>query len=342
MNSESEADRLLAWLLNDLVPTAATPSGHSGQGAAPEASGTSHTQLNKPDPLDSEEAEPPVGRPEGLTAFSFQNTQRSKPGDTFKVEDRFHALLKRRLQTEIERNPPLFPWESDLLEYEADAPELVPTVLWTTQLRSLNLPVALPETVLKQLFHQCQALVQSSLKEGAKLVQAVEALFPGQSQALNNMAGFVVAAPARSGAAITALRNAEGTSPSEGMPKSYEAANTAQQMALSLMAAREILNSLTLPLSAKEPVVERQWQTEMGMLTLKAEVADATLRVRGDLPCGGKLQLQGAEVQSSASRGAAGSLSVELCGVEPNRTYSLEVQLPDESILMFAVQTAQA
>lgn len=248
------------------------------------------------------------------------------------MEDRFHALLKRRLQAEIERNPPLFPWESELLDYEADAPELVPTVLWATQLRSLNLPVSLPDPVLKELFEKCQSLVQSSLKEGAKLVQAVESLFPGQSQALNSLAGYVMAAPARSGAAIAAP---------EGMPKDYEAANAAQQMALSLMAAREILHSLSLPVSKQEPSVEREWQTEAGSLTLKAEIVGDTLRVRGMLPCGGRLQLQGGQVEAAANRLTAGALSVELCEVGSNRVYTLEVQLEDESVLMFAVQTSE-
>jgi hypothetical protein len=332
MNSDSEADRILAWLFNQIVPNAATPSGQTGQGTAPQASGTSHTQLNPPDPLDSEEAGPPIGRFQELTAFSFQNTQRSKPGDTVTVEDRFHALLKRRLQAEIERNPPLFPWESELLDYEADAPELVPNVVWATQLRSLNLPVTLPESVLKELFEKCQSLVQSSLKEGARLVQAVESLFPGQSQALNSLAGYVMAAPARSGAALSAP---------EGMPKDYEAANPAQQMALSLMAAREILHSLSLPVSKQEPSVEREWQTESGSLTLKAEIVGDALRVRGMIPCGGRLQLQGGDVESTAHRPTAGVLSVELCEVAPNRVYTLEVQFEDESILMFAVQTSE-
>lgn len=281
----------------------------------------------------------------GSDTLSFQRKSSLELGDTPAVQDRFHALLKRRLESEIQRNPPLFPWETEIHDYEtepalqgvlaAEAPSaasnrmLAP--LWLNQLRALSLPVAVPDAVLTQLFQRCQEMVHSSLLEGAKLVRAVEELFPDHAPTLNHLAGLVMTSPARSTPEVL-----------QG-PNSYEEAVPVQQMVLSLMAAREILGYLTLTVSSEQPVTERQWLTEVGALALRAEYAagqmPSHLRVQGRLPCAGSLQLRGNGLQAIAQRLDAGPLSVELFDVQPHQPYTLEVQFADQqqAPLTFAI-----
>ncbi|NJR51387.1 MAG: hypothetical protein HC780_19205 [Leptolyngbyaceae cyanobacterium CSU_1_3] len=53
--------------------------------------------------------------PESLQPNLLEEDMLLKPGEIPAVQDRFHALLKRRLQFEIEQKPPLFPWEKRFL-----------------------------------------------------------------------------------------------------------------------------------------------------------------------------------------------------------------------------------
>ncbi|MBD2020075.1 PatU [Leptolyngbya sp. FACHB-36] len=254
------------------------------------------------------------------------------------MQDRFHALLKRRLEHEIQQNPPLFPWESEIHDYEADR---APVLLWLNQLKTLNLPVAVPESVLTHLLQRCQETLHSSLLEGAKLIRAVEELFPNQPQALNHLAGLVMASPARSGAIAP-------STPEVNYPANYDAAAPMQQMVLSLLAAREILGTLTLTVSSVQPIVERQWLTELGLLTLQAEYEfgqlGSRLRLKGRLPIGGSLLLHGQGLEAIAHRSDAGVLSVELFDIQPNQPYVLEVQLTEHEStpLIFSVYAAEA
>lgn len=281
-------------------------------------------------------------------AFPAQRKSSLNFGELPIVQDRFHALLKRRLAHEIQQNPPLFPWETEIHDYEtesasfgvlnarqpaATSQERVPVRLWFNQLQALNLPVALPDAVLTQLFQRCQEAVRSSLLEGARLVRAVEDLFPDRSQALNYLAGLVMTAPARSGRTPDAeMLN---------LP-SYEAAEPAQQMVLSLLAAREIMAALTLTVSIDRPQLERQWLTELGALTLHLTYhADArSLRLQATLPCSGSIALVGGEQQAAAQRLDAGLLSVELFDLLPEQSCDLEIQLAgqEDAPLVFSIQ----
>ena len=38
-------------------------------------------------------------------------------GEIPTVQERFQAILKRRLQDQIAENPPLFPWETQVVDY---------------------------------------------------------------------------------------------------------------------------------------------------------------------------------------------------------------------------------
>jgi hypothetical protein len=337
MNKDLEAiNNFLAWLLQNSTPAESSSGKGSIQGTSWDTTNAAETQFNQIDPLDSEEIVALPTDPTGSNHFSFSETSSFRPGDIPAVQDRFHTLLKRRLRTEIERKPPLFPWESEVYDYESEVPDLVsaglvPATPWITQLKNLDLPIPMPEAVLAQLFNRCQEIVQSSLREGVKLVQAVESLFPGHAQTLNQMAGVVLTAPARS---------LKSTTPAPGFPVNYEAATQPQQMVLSLLAAREIMNSLTLNVSSSQPKTERQWITNFGPLTLSVEYpVSGQLRVHGHFPCSGSISLQGAEAQATAKRASAGVLSVELFDVSLDQVYPLEVRLGgDQAPLVFAIQ----
>ncbi len=277
----------------------------------------------------------------------FQEDFLLKPGEIPAVQDRYHALLKRRLQVEAQRKPPLFPWEDEVKDYptelaspEASQPIYAATSVWMSQLRNLKLPVRMPEAVLTELFNQCQMVLTSSLREGAKLVKAVDSLFPGQAPLLNDVAGYVMISPARTGGPSTLQELAERAGIE--FPSDYEAAIDTQQMALSLLAAREILTTLTLTVSSKQPQLEREWLTEVGAFTLRThyQLGQGTVRLRFDaeLPCGGSLQFQGDEFRSMADRDNAGHLSVEIRDFVPGQTYPLEVRLGEQDRLMFAVR----
>lgn len=357
MHDDSEVlQRKLLQLLQDLIPDASIADVAAISQELYEVEGDlgpDFFQSNLPQDASSETSnhhESETIPPRGESLF--------KPGEIPAVKDRFYSLLKHRLQTEIQRNPPLFPWETEIHDYETetvpyaaiasettpeDTPVLasaagnqrVPAWIWSNQLKTLNLPVPMPEKVLTQLFQRCQDVVQSSLLEGAKLVRVVEELFPGHSSALNQLAGLVMTSPARSDKTAAPAAGAN-------FPSSYEVAVPPQQMVLSLLAAREILTSLTLTLSAHQPQIERQWLTELGVLTLTAgyQAPASNLRLQGNLPCGGSLLLRGNGLQAAAERSTAGSLNVELNDIQPNQTYALEVRLTekDPTPVLFAVR----
>ncbi|NMG06952.1 PatU [Brasilonema sp. UFV-L1] len=259
-------------------------------------------------------------------------------GEIPTVQERFQAVLKRRLQTQIQNHPPLFPWETQLTDYPecVDKPlvELVPVWSWAAQLSKLNLPVPLPEKIFQHLLEKCQAMIASSMPLGAKLVQAVDSLFPEDSQTLNDLAGLVLRTPSRSVDTLETMPNLEND---------YSDLQPRQQMALSLLAAKQLLENLTLPVSVSNPVVERQWLTSLGIITLKVEYKTqgqvTKLRVQTELPSKAVVKLQGDASQAIAESSSPGCLSVELHNTQPNQTYTLEVQLKeiDQRSLLFVI-----
>jgi hypothetical protein len=320
MNSDSESlqYQLLAWLL-------------------------AHAQTDEPNLVQCEENEGVENLNEIVAALNGGAFELGSIPQTFRlgeiptVQERFQAVLKRRLQSQIQNHPPLFPWEAQLIEYPEclDKPsiELVPVWGWAAQQSKLNLPIPLPERVFQQLLEKCQAIVASSLPLGAKLVAAVESLFPEDSQALNDLAGLVLRTPSRSVDAET-MPNLESEYPDLQPP---------QQMALSLLAAKQLLENLTLPISATNPVVERQWLTSAGVLTLKVEYQTqgqvTKLKVQSELPSKAIVKLQGDASQAIADSSSPGCLSVELHDTQPNQTYTLEVELKeiDQRPLLFVI-----
>jgi len=346
MNNETNRDaeaferHFLNWILrtpenalsrNEENLTQPPPSAEWGD--TEDYAGVEYWEWDEPDPIDTE-----VGPHSNAVA------QPMTFGEIPTVQDRFQTLLKQRLKAEIESNPPLFPWETQIQSYDHDypddaAPQWVPPLhLWTPQLQNLRwgrLPIPIAQGVFAQLLEPCQELVMSSLREGSKLVRAVDSLFPGQSQELNELAGLVLRG---------ALR---GLLDLEDFPN-YEAATTDQQMVLSLMAAREIIDSLTLNCPINQPPVSREWLTGLGSLTLKAQYLSngdreqpiPSLRVECQFPGGGSLELKGGDAEATAQRPNSGHLSVELFDPQPHKTYALEVRFQnfDTRPLMFAIR----
>ncbi len=353
-NSDTLYSRLIEWLLQESVPAASAPAeGRADSTVPPGEHPAADFDLEQLDPLDFEEL--------NVASFNsdeaaFDRTRASSGGirareeheprgethhynlgDMPTVQNRFQAILKRRLQAEIERHPPLFPWETQLSDYEPDfsdarAGAIVPPVrLWMPQLFNLALPVALPETVLAQLLDACSEAVYSRRQLGAKLVNAVESLFPDQFQALNQLAGMVLLYPSRSGERLQSFAG------------SYESAAAEQKMTLALLAAKEIISALTVPISPTGTPVERQWQTAVGTVTVQAEYqmqdGVAKLRVIARLPRGGSLTLRTPQASASAQRTYPGYLSVESFDLQPNQTYPLEIRFLDseQTPLIFAI-----
>jgi hypothetical protein len=353
MNRDLEAIKyLLAWLIQDPNLTIATPSGEpSSREIGVGQTGLTDLDLTHLDSLSADEISDLLSHSRNIVSLSsnhhlFEEGSSFELGDIPAVQERFYTLLKRRLRTEIERNPPLFPWESEICDHDAEYsdcahPELVPSNFWASQFKNLSIPVPMPEALLSQLLSRCQDIVQSSLKRGAKLVQAVEPLFPGQSHTLNQLAGLVMASEQVRSATLPSTLVPSPAANSE-FPNRYDVATPVQQMALSLVAAREILDSLSLTVSADQSSSQRQWLTQAGALSIEAAYASSPkpcLRIQGHIPCQGTLRLKGSQAESMTQRLVPGHVSVELFDVDVNQTYALEIQLrtPDPSSLTFAV-----
>ncbi|WP_293126358.1 hypothetical protein [Microcoleus sp. bin38.metabat.b11b12b14.051] len=351
MNNETNGDaeaferHFLDWILEAPIANASSEDdqnlnglpGSQEWGDTEENSGVEYWEWDEPDPLDYQ-----VG------AHSNAPAQPLTIGEIPTVQDRFQTLLKERLRASIESNPPLFPWETELKSYDHDYPDdavpqwVPPLHLWTPQLQNIRwgrLPIPIAQGVFAQLLEPCQELVMSSLREGAKLVRAVDSLFPGQSNELNELAGLVLRG---------ALR---GVLDVEDFPN-YEAATTDQQMVLSLLAAREIIDSLTLNCPVNQPPVSREWLTGLGSLNLQAqyvfnrntEQPMPCLRVDCQFPGAGSLELKGGDAEATAQRPNSGHLSVELFDPQPDKIYALEVSFQnfESRPLMFAIRPNSA
>ncbi len=340
-NSDFLYNQILSWLTEESNSDQSSPQGgepNQVDSAEESIADGEIEQLNDLDRGQNKEQSLPSG-----SKKPTQSSQKLDMGDTTQVKNRFQSLLKRKLLAEIESHPPLFPWETENSSYESESSDsvinnLVPFQrLWMPQLSNLGLP----KKILVQLLDACSTAMQSHRPEGAKMVQAVSALFPKQFQSLNQMAGIVLlSSPAR---------GTELDLPS----RDYDTATTQQQMAMSLIAAREIINNLTINLSPNQPSVERQWQTTVGLVGLEAEYqsakeegsvsSKASLRVNVRLPKGGSVTLQTPQESAKAERTYPGHLSVELFDWQPGQIYSLEIRLfdPDQTPLNFVLAISE-
>ena len=264
--------------------------------------------------------------------------QNFKLGEIPTVQERFQAVLKRRLKNQIQSRPPLFPWETRITDYPEyiDNPStaLVPCGAWMSQQSKLNLPMPLPEKIFSSLLERCQALVASSLPLGSKLVQAVENLFPEEPQALNNLAGLVLRTPYRSVDTLESMPNLES---------SYSDLQPPQKMALSLLAAKELLENMTLRVSSTSPAIEREWETTAGVINIKVkykfQVEETKLCVECELPAPGTLKLLSSDSEEIAQSVTSRCLSIELNQPQFDSIYTLELKCPqvEQKPLFFAI-----
>ncbi|MDB9528877.1 hypothetical protein PN498_22985 [Oscillatoria sp. CS-180] len=289
--------------------------------------------------LFTSEGSPNLSEDEALSTFinsvSIEMPSISQLGELPAVQDHFQTVLKRRLQIEISQNPPLFPWESNLTDYPAELSADGP-LPWMSQLRSLPLPTSLPEDILTGLLNRCQELVAETLQPGIQLVKAVETLFPDQPQAMEQIAGLVLANATVRG---TATRDMEGLK--AAFPDGYEGANPQQQVTLTMLAAKDILDALMLTLSRNAPSIEREWQTTEGNMKLSAQYQSGTpgeIRISAEMPQAGQLSLP--SVGQTVAQNRPGELTLTLPAPAPNVIYPLEVHLAeaDAMPLTFAIR----
>jgi hypothetical protein len=334
MNRDAEAkiEALFTWLLNppgdDSSPVleeiswsvSSEPDRSRWMDQPDESSGDGEDL----DPLESEDIDgiyPP---------HLYNQGQPLEIGEIPAVQDRFQALLKRRIQAEMQSHLPLFPWETTIMNYEDDPGEIpsapVLSQPWLLQLKQLNfpVPVELPESLLVQLLDRCQQVAQSTLQEGAKLVQAVEDLFPNEFLALNQMTSRLL---------LGEVRSAPDTQ--SRPPLVYEEAQRSQKMLLSLLAAQKIIQTLTLTAVVNQGVTERDWATELGLLSVAADYTlgekGRKLQVEVLLPCAARVQIQGEEGQAIAKRYDPGYVSLALFDIVEDSPYSLVIELDNNA-----------
>ncbi|MEM6354047.1 MAG: hypothetical protein AAF766_25160, partial [Cyanobacteria bacterium P01_D01_bin.14] len=245
----------------------------------------------------------------------------------------FQALLKRRLQMEFENRPPLFPWESEIRDYPVELPAFSAAQavgkLWLDNLHHFKAANALPDAVLTKLLERCQIMAQTSLKEGVKLVRTVESFFPDYTELLEPIASMVLVPNVRGGSSQAMATKEAALQEIENLAGGYTAATPEQQVAISMLAAQEIMSALTLTVSPTEPQLKREWITAFGTLTLGVTYQGDWLLIEAELPSGGQLHLIGAQSESSTSRPEAGKLSLVETTFEVGQTYTLEVSLSE-------------
>ncbi|MGF1457791.1 MAG: hypothetical protein ACFBSG_02065 [Leptolyngbyaceae cyanobacterium] len=262
----------------------------------------------------------PVTRGASSAFISVEMPPISELGELPSVQDHFQTVLKRRLQSEISQKPPLFPWETSTTDYpvELSAQEALP---WMAQLRSLALPTTLPDDILAGLLDRCQALLVESLQPGVQLVQAVESLFPHQPQAMDQIAGLVLANTTVRG---TGRTNAEALK--AAFPDGYEGANPQQQVTLTMLAAQDIFNTLTLALTSEVPLQRRQWLTAEGTITVSAHFQAGTpaqVSLMAQVPQASQMVLP--SLGKSVTQTQAGTLSLTLPAPVKGQVYPLQI-----------------
>ncbi len=330
----SDADTIRAFLLGLLEHFSRTVSSPSGK--VDDLSDTPSQQSQLSEQVDSPSGSPTADR---ATASTFSEMLIEIPplaelGEMPAVQDHFQTILKRRLQTEIEQNPPLFPWESDVQEYPTEL-STTATYPWLQQLQSLKLPIALPEDVLASLLNRCQAVLTESLQPGLQLVKAVEELFPEQPQVLNQVAGLVLMPAARG----SVTQNPEALK--EAFPNGYEGANPQQQVTLAMLAAKEIMDALTITLTPEMPEVTRHWQTNAGEVVLTASHRSGTpdqISLVVNLPQASQLSLP--SLGETVTQRQAGTLTLSLPNPQVQAVYPLEIYFSDRETtpLTFAIR----
>jgi len=325
MNKDSDITReILLRLLFAPGRTHASPSGEISPPIDSQAETTPYGEAADGSPAEPDNFGPDpstVTNPEHLNPLDDTDPIIDS-GDVTVVQTHFEALLKHRLRQEIEPRPLLFPWEKTIQDYpdtlgqEASTPSL-----WLEHLQNLDVPVALPDDVLVEIFNQCQQVARQTWQTGRRLIEAVETLFPDQPQILEHIAGLVSRPAYRSSQPQTL----------DGLH--YDTASPQQQVALSMMAAQSIFDAISLKVSATTPTEQKQWLTRAGTLSVSASYTSgeqALLEIKAQLPQAGALVLTAAEQTIETSRSGPGELVVHLSQPQAQQSYPLDIALGDE------------
>jgi hypothetical protein len=191
--------------------------------------------------------------------------------------------------------------------------------IWLDHLKNLDIPANLSEELLSDLFNHCQQIGQQSLQAGRRLVSAVEHLFPAQGRNLDYIAGMV-ASPAYRSPQTLALETVD-----------YSRATTQQQIALSMLTAKSIFESLSLEVSAAKPTANRLWLIDSGTLMVEATYHQSQnlphLEVRVTLPEAGQVTLQQNHQTVIAEQPHPGALHLVINHPQKHSPCCLEVRL---------------
>lgn len=243
------------------------------------------------------------------------------------LENRFQEILKRRLTLEIERRPPLFPWETENVEYPTD--NLSPS--WLSQ---LALPVQLPVQVLSQLIQACSQRLDSFEPHSKKIVQIVSELFPNQLDFLNNQANILRLAGATRSSA-TLLQNIELI---EDLGD-YEECSLEQKMTLSLLAVEQIFKALILNLSVTKPIIKQEWEIEIGKIVVQGTYLNSNsnqqIKVEINVPEQGEITWLNQNQTLKINCNPSEKVTFYLTEVELEKIYSINISLFDQAQSFF-------
>ncbi len=323
-------DRFFDWLFGSA--DASPSSDHKDRSIDPESINLASASSEIADPA----ASPPV------------TTDLPPVGDIPAVQTRFNALIERRLRVEIEKNLPLFPWETSILDYETEtARDETVQLSWLRRLQQIELPIRLPDHTLTSIFTRCQELARQPLQEGLQIVRAIEHLFPNSDRWLHELTGtFLQEATVRDASSLKerVIDLARNNSPQS--PRSFDDASIPQQALLSMLAAREILQELRFDLTPNAPQLERRWQLEHGDLAIAIEAvnveAEITIQVYCEVPAACTIHLFDVDEHDAAimSCDDHGELYLTLHNAIVDQTYTLEINSgqPHTTPLQFAVR----
>ena len=242
------------------------------------------------------------------------------------IEARFQSLIRDRLQQETESNPPRFPWETGTEAYfieEQQELEAVQDSLWQPQFAAFDIPFNMPQSVLKELIASCSETMRSLKPQGIQLVQAVESLFDVEPMMLHQLANWVVATPqpSRSNNTLTLEGN-------------YATASEQQQIVMSMLAARKIMENLVISLSPEAPKKASKFETTAGAIAVEATYMPnedsslgKTIQVSVQMPQGGQVTWESAQGSASATRMYPGNLFLTLVDCQIDGIYPVTITL---------------
>lgn len=244
------------------------------------------------------------------------------------LENRFQELIKQRLSLEIERHPPLFPWETEVMEYPAEIYEEVTPSKIPAWLSELVLPVKFPVHILSELVQACSQMIDSLDPQPMQMVKAVSQLFPQDLNFLHQQAGII---------AIAGIdRSATTVAPDQELwydVEDYENCSFEQQMTLSLLAAQQILNALILNLSVEQPFLTKEWETQRGIIFVKADylIPHQQIRVEIKAPDQGEISWHNQQKMIKVNCHESESITFYFTQVQEDQVYTVNVNLFDSS-----------